>query len=41
MNVLIYAAFLQIGKWPQRFGQLLWYRDNFLRRPARLIEYKT
>ena len=41
LNVLIYAAFVQIGKWPQRFGQLLWHRDNFLRRPARLIEYKT
>ena len=40
LNLLIYAAFLQIGKWPQRFGQLLWCRDNFLRRPARLIEYK-
>ena len=41
LNVLIYAVFLQIGKWPQRLGQLLWYRDNIVRKPARLIEYKT
>ena len=41
MNVLVYAVFLQIGKWPQRLGQLRWHRDNWLRRPARLIEYKA
>jgi glycosyltransferase involved in cell wall biosynthesis len=41
VNILVYAAFLQIGKWPQRLGQLLWCRDNWLRRSAQLMEYKT
>jgi glycosyltransferase involved in cell wall biosynthesis len=40
-DILIYAAFIQIAKWPQRLGQLLWKRDHWLQTPARLIEYKA
>lgn len=40
-DVLIYSLFVQIAKWPQRLGQLLWQRDHWLQAPARLIEYKA
>ena len=30
-----------LGKWPEVLGQLAWYRDRWLGRPALLIEYKS
>ena len=40
-DVLVYSVFVQIAKWPQRIGQLLWHRDQWMHTPARLIEYKV
>jgi GT2 family glycosyltransferase len=40
-SALAYALFTTIGKFPQLWGLLKFYRNHWARRPSLLIEYKT
>lgn len=39
-TALAFGAFAVLGKWPEMFGQLIWYRNYLAGRGPRLIEYK-
>jgi hypothetical protein len=35
------ATLTMLSKWPQMLGQIAWFRDRWLGRHPRLIEYKA